>query len=169
MLVVHRHPRRYYDKGYSIVSFATQEAVIVRCPKCAAIGYETFKKNDGIYRHGHQFSCTQCPHRLNQQTSSIIIKPMPSLAVSRAAATSPYFGLSLYLKTATRFGTLWAYNYPHLQALKQFISADLRERHCDAGNSAWTSRLPRWMKQAHHRQELLKAIARLENLSPQQG
>jgi hypothetical protein len=161
-------PTRHYDKGYSILFFA-KEAIIVYCPKCAAIGYETLKNDNDTDSCKHQFSCTQCPQKLNQQTSSIIIKPMPSLISNRSAATSPYFGLSLYLKTATRFGTLWAYNYPHLFALKQFISANLRERLCDAGNAAWTSRLPTWMKQARHRKELLKAIARLENLSPQDG
>ncbi len=42
-------------------------------------------------------------------------------------AIEPFFGLTLALKEETRLGTVWAYNAEHLNQLKLYISAKLRE------------------------------------------
>lgn len=59
-----------------------------------------------------------------------------------------------------------AYHPQHLAELKQFIQADLRERHKDIcyRNRSYFSRLPAWIKSARHRKEILKAIDRLEQM-----
>ena len=57
--------------------------------------------------------------------------------------------------------TLWAFNARHLGYLKGFIQADLRERR-GTHNRSVVSRLPGWLKQAKHRDEALRGVARLE-------
>ena len=72
------------------------------------------------------------------------------------------FGLELYLREPTPLGEIWAYNPKHLAALKTYVSADLRERTKQASNSSYFSRLPTWIKSAKHRDDILKAISKLE-------
>lgn len=75
------------------------------------------------------------------------------------------FGLELYLCIATRFGQIYVYNPEHLQELKSYIQADLRERTQNTGNSSYYSRLPAWIKSARNRKEILKALLRLEQMA----
>ena len=65
----------------------------------------------------------------------------------------------------TRLGNLYIHNPEHLQVLKSFILADLRERTQHTGNSSYFSRLPAWIKSARNRKEILKAILRLEQMA----
>lgn len=71
------------------------------------------------------------------------------------------FGLPLWLQTPCAGHTLWAFNARHLAYLKEFLQAELRERHGTA-NASVISRLPAWMKSAKHRDEALRAVQRLE-------
>jgi len=56
--------------------------------------------------------------------------------------------------------TLWAYNRPHLAYLKRYVEADLREEGV-AGKRGLASKLPKWMKAAKNRDEVLKCIQKL--------
>ena len=75
-------------------------------------------------------------------------------------AIDPYFGLELALKENTRHGAVWAYGEPHLEELKKYIGAKLRE----GSSEKWSylSRLPTWLKSAKNRDMVLKAIGKLE-------
>lgn len=75
-------------------------------------------------------------------------------------AIDPYFGLELALKENTRYGTVWVYGKPHLEELKKYIEAKLRE----GGSDKWSyfSRLPTWLKSAKNRVLVLKALTKLE-------
>ena len=42
-------------------------------------------------------------------------------------ATDPYFGLQLWLQNPVDDNILWAYNYDHLEYLKKYVVAKLRE------------------------------------------
>ncbi|MGY3213456.1 hypothetical protein [Mucilaginibacter sp. HD30] len=66
-----------------------------------------------------------------------------------------YFGLPLWLTQNFRGNNFWAYNYRHLDYLKQYIAADLREKNARQG---WTmvEKLPAWMKSAKNRNKLSK-------------
>ena len=75
------------------------------------------------------------------------------------------YGLELYLKTLTRHGEIFVFNPKHLNELKMYIQANLRERTTQTGNSSYFSRLPTWIKSARNRKEILKAILRLEQMS----
>jgi hypothetical protein len=71
------------------------------------------------------------------------------------------FGLPLWLQTPCAGHTLWAFNLRHLVYLKQFVGAELRGRRVMT-NASVVSRLPAWLKDAKHRQAVLRAAERLE-------
>jgi ssDNA-binding Zn-finger/Zn-ribbon topoisomerase 1 len=72
-----------------------------------------------------------------------------------------YFGLPFWLVENFRGNNFLAFNYKHLEYLKQYISADLRERN---NRTHWTmvEKLPVWMKSAKNRDKLIKLITELE-------
>jgi len=76
------------------------------------------------------------------------------------SAIDPTFGLPLWLQVSCCGHTLWAFNGDHLERLRLYISAGLRER---TANLKWSifSRLPGWMTSAKNRDAILKGIARL--------
>lgn len=79
-------------------------------------------------------------------------------------ATDPYFGVPLWLQLETRHGWLWAYNLAHLDLLRRFVQAPLRERApwYDTGQKmTLVARLPLWIKRAKNRDEILRAITRI--------
>jgi hypothetical protein len=59
---------------------------------------------------------------------------------------------------------LWAYNLQHLDLIRRFVAADLRERApwYDTGQKmTLVARLPAWMKSAKNRDEMLRTVDRL--------
>jgi len=91
---------------------------------------------------------------------AVSFEPWPRAAMRLGESTDPYFGLPLWLRTDVRGETLWAYNREHLSFLDAYVRAALRQR-APNWNASLTSRLPRWMKTASRRQDVLKAIARI--------
>ncbi|MFJ8666123.1 hypothetical protein [Streptomyces sp. NPDC093600] len=79
-------------------------------------------------------------------------------------ATDPYFGMPLWLQVETRHGWLWAYNLEHLDLIRRFVQAPLRERApwYDTGpQKTLVARLPAWIKRAKNRDEILRAVSRI--------
>lgn len=79
--------------------------------------------------------------------------------------TDPVFGLPLWMQKEFRNELFWAYNHEHLDVLRNYISAKLRERSVESRgynpqrkNNAMLSRLPDFMKKASNREDLLKVI-----------
>ena len=69
------------------------------------------------------------------------------------------FGVPLWLRTTCCGGRLlWANNEAHLDHLESYVSATLRTT---PGRSWLAWYLPTWMKEAKHRDEVLRAIGRL--------
>lgn len=78
--------------------------------------------------------------------------------------TDPYFDVPLWLQTKTRHGSVWAYNMEHLQLVRQFVQAPLRERapwYETESKMTFIARLPGWIKRAKNRTEVLRAIDRM--------
>jgi hypothetical protein len=73
---------------------------------------------------------------------------------------------SLWLKAPCCGRTLWALNAEHLAVLEGYVGAAVRER--TAAPSAYTmvEVLPRWMKLAKHRGEVLRVIDLLKQTLP---
>ena len=75
-------------------------------------------------------------------------------------ARDPYFGLALWLQIPCAGKVLWAWNEAHLTFLENYVGATLRERVPNQNNSL-ASRLPTWIKDRKHREEVLDGLARL--------
>ncbi|MEO0324829.1 MAG: hypothetical protein AAF447_17835 [Myxococcota bacterium] len=80
-------------------------------------------------------------------------------------AVDPYQALPLWFSASFKGESLWAYNRPHLSYLRQYVAAIERGRF-EYPNAALGARLPRWMKAARHRSDLLAAIDRLARRTP---
>jgi hypothetical protein len=79
-------------------------------------------------------------------------------------ATDPYFGVPLWLQLETRHGWLWAYNLEHLDLLRRYVQATLRERaswYDTRQKMTLVARLPLWIKRSKNRDEILRAITRI--------
>ncbi|MDP4264571.1 MAG: hypothetical protein Q8941_18725 [Bacteroidota bacterium] len=76
-------------------------------------------------------------------------------------ATDPYFGLQLWLQIPVDDNILWAYNFEHLEYLKNYVSAKLREA-ASGGKYSLAWKLPNFIKLAKNKGKILKAIGRLE-------
>ena len=74
--------------------------------------------------------------------------------------TDWYFDLPLWFQTPCCGETLWAYNRPHLAYLKRYVEAELRDE-CSSPNTGLARYLPKWMKSAKNRDEVLKCIDKL--------
>jgi len=82
-------------------------------------------------------------------------------------AADPYFHLPLWLQIECGAGVVWAFNERHLEFLLSYVSAVNRSRPPRAPvnlrNALLESRLPRWMKLARHRDEIVHAIRKLQD------
>ena len=76
-------------------------------------------------------------------------------------ATDPYFGFQLWLQIPFDDNILWAYNFEHLEYLKNYVAAKLREA-TRGGKYSLAWKLPNFIKLAKSREKILKAISRLE-------
>ncbi|WP_328875169.1 hypothetical protein OHT76_36695 [Streptomyces sp. NBC_00287] len=109
-------------------------SVLVRCPRCDRIAH--FSKPGRVI-------CRSC-----------------GLCGPAAQCTWP----TLWLRTETRHGVLWAYNLEHLDLIRRFVAADLRERdpwYEHGRKMTLVGRLPAWIKSAKNRTEVLRRIDRM--------
>ena len=88
---------------------------------------------------------------------------LSSLELAAPNPVDPWFGLPLWLQMPCSGKVLWAYNQRHLEFLRRYVTAQLREREPNF-NRAIVSRLPKWLKAARNREEILKCIRALRQL-----
>jgi len=81
--------------------------------------------------------------------------------ITTGASVDWYFRLPLWLQISCCGETLWAYNQKHLEMLENYVAAKLRERTVKGRNS-FLSKLPKWIKSAKNRDEILKGIVKLK-------
>jgi hypothetical protein len=140
-------------------------SIIVRCPGCAKAARVVTGPDDpdpgGRTLFGpRRLVCRGCG------LSRVWSGRVATLSRGTAQpATDPYFGLPLWLQVETRHGWLWAYNLEHLDLLRRFVQASLRERApwYDTGHKmTLVARLPAWIKRATNRDEVLRAVSRIQ-------
>ena len=80
----------------------------------------------------------------------------------------PYFRRPVWLQASCCGHVLWAYNVRHLDLLEAYVAAKLRERGDVAAGApaSLVERLPRWLKAAKNRAEVLRTIRRLRSTLP---
>lgn len=136
-----------------------QICVRQRCGRCGRwLHLRRTSKNVPVYRQV-ELQCDGCGATTRYDFH------LHPLTVPRAIVDD-VFGLPLWLQAPCAGHTLWALNADHLAYLKQFVAAELREHREPYVNGSVASRLPAWLKQARHRTEALRALARLEQTLP---
>lgn len=129
---------------------------LVVCPRCAGRAELVFLPDPDDpsvrpYSRPPRVVCSRC--------SYAEVRRSPG-SVPDSAPVDHFTGLPLWLQTPCAGHVLWAWNVWHLDFIERYVSADLRERTPDI-NTSLASRLPRWIKSAKHRDDVLKGIARL--------
>ncbi|MCT9078318.1 hypothetical protein [Streptomyces fulvoviolaceus] len=129
-------PVRFHDPGRAASDFSG--SVLVRCPRCDRIAhFERWTQPET------RLVCRSCGL---SRTSNRCSRP------------------TLWLRTETRHGVVWAYNLEHLDLLRRFVAASLRERdpwYEHGRKMTYVARLPAWIKSAKNRDEVLRAIDRM--------
>lgn len=74
----------------------------------------------------------------------------------------PVFCLPLWYVETIKNDVIWAYNIDHLEAIKTYVASTLRERNSDQFKMTMVEKLPDFIKLAKNREEVLKAIERME-------
>ncbi|ARZ72226.1 hypothetical protein SMD11_6650 [Streptomyces albireticuli] len=158
-------PSRFRDPGHGKHHFATAGSVLVRCPRCerqAQVVTATGDAEDtpsGPYA-SRRLVCRHCGLSRQRRQGDRTAFHWGGTAVMR----DPYFHVPLWLQTDTRHGRLWAYNPEHLDLLRRYVRATLREH--DTWCEPWRKmgiigRLPAWIKQAKNRDEVLRGLDRM--------
>lgn len=152
-----RPDQRFRDRREHLCDFA--EEYLVVCPRCHGCG--TVRNTDPSRTEcfaPRRFICRNCG--LSKEWAGTTIGrhgPEPQ---------DDYFNLPLWLQVSCCGETLWAHNARHLQFIRDYVGATIRERQRDTthgwNNGGLASRLPRWMQLAKNRPDILKAIAKLE-------
>src|SRR4051812_9364542 len=135
-------PVRFHDPGLTACRF--RSSVLVRCPRCARIAHAE-QRPDLAPGARDRLVCRSC-------------------GLSRTSWRADGRGPVLWLRTTTRHGEIWAYNLEHLDVLRRFVAASLRERapwYEHGRKMTYVARLPAWIKSAKNRDEVLRAIDRL--------
>lgn len=159
---------RFVDEQLTIADFYNE--VLVVCPTCAGraisicdqiketarltcinCGYS--KEIPTRYSYAHvekrQSGKSDEPHSIEPKTYQLI------------TAAHIYFNAELWLQAPFKEHVFWAYNHKHLNYLKRYIAASLRES-ADRSHYTLVEKLPKFIQAAGNRQALLKIIEQLE-------
>lgn len=131
-----------------------------RCSNCGFKWLESKVRQRSLKGQGRRWIAITCPECRQ------IAKAQLYWRVSRVGASvDPAFGLPLWLQSSCCGGTLWAYNAKHLDALRDYVAASIRER---VGVMQWSmfSRLPKWLSAHKNREVVLSRIDRLREKLP---
>ncbi len=152
---------RAQDPGNRWVEWLDDVAVV--CPRCGARARsqrlpspEGIDKTYGAKDFGpRRLACSICGHVKDWECKEIHLFEEP---------LDPTSGAPLWFAQNTAKGCVFAFNEQHLQFVRNFIAADLRERPGPPwGNTSYLSRLPRWMKDRRNRELVLQAFERMQN------
>lgn len=160
---------RFHDPGDRLEAFLDE--VLVRCPRCDALARVTpappaaDAPARADWLADRRLVCPACA----------LVRTWPAPGAKRQIVTGtdvdPWFGEPLWLRTTLNLGgtghVLWAYNLRHLTLLQGYVGATQRTKDRTPGMiHTLLNRLPTWIKEARHRDELLAAPARLRASVP---
>lgn len=143
--------------------------VLVVCPKCnnEAIVHSNFSFKK-IQYEDIKVTCSSCGFSKTRRaiTSSILYSRLTTKteAILFGAPVDPFFKLPLRLQDSVNGNLFWAYNYEHLEFIRNLVEAKLRERNGQSNyNASVASRFPKWLTSKSNRETVLKVIERLKN------
>ena len=142
--------------------------ILIVCPVCS---YKAIvKTSDNHPEKRAKVVCAKCGfNKLLAEKPSAVLYTSNKNAIKGnymivGAPVDPFFSYPLWLMENVGEELLWAYNYEHLEFLRQHVEAKLRERNDQEPfyrNQSLGSRLPKWMTSKNNRDAVLKAIERL--------
>ncbi len=142
----------------SISTPTNDDPTLVVCPKCQSRAAVTLY-SDGD-KNEVRLSCPSCGYNLAK------IAEERTFYWGAENPTDSYFGADLLLQTDCAGHSLWAFNKRHLEYLEDFVSAKNIQRNPNNEtwrNSSLASCLPKWLKSAKNREQILKAIEILKD------
>ena len=159
---------RFVDEQLTVADFYNE--VLVVCPACTG---RAIAISDQI-KENARLSCTNCGYskevstRYNYNPEENRQTGKPDGANSSKpktfqlfTAAHTYFNAELWLQGPFKEHVFWAYNHTHLNYLKRYIAATLRES-TDRRHFTLVEKLPKFIQAAGNRQALLKIIEQLE-------
>jgi hypothetical protein len=152
--------QRFRDNGEELCNFT--EEILVVCPKCSGLCFITVDPQSGKpeynFQHKRRAVCGTCGYSKTADIKDWLC----------GDGIDPYFGLPLWLQASCCGKLLWAFNKGHLDFLKGYVEARIRQE-IPNKNRSMASRLPAWIKKASNRQDLLSCLealqAKLQNLA----
>jgi hypothetical protein len=151
----HVRSERFRDPGGRLWRYGGR--VLVRCPRCAGCATVIRPIVEGrLYVGDARLVCTGCGYARQQEIRGQWF----------GDAFDPIARQPLWLKAPCRGRTLWALNAEHLAVLEGYVGAAVRERTAAPSSYTMVEVLPRWMKLAKHRGEVLRVIDRLRRTLP---
>ena len=101
-------------------------------------------------------SCTHCGIARTYKPKNDAYR----LTYKNTGICDPIFNLPLWFRTDIKEETFWAYNREHLNEIRNYVSAKLRERQTTT-HTTMVEKLPNFIKVAKNRNRILKAIDKL--------
>jgi hypothetical protein len=131
-----------------------------RCPQCGFRWLTATLRQKSLTSRSRKEMPMLCP-----SCSQTVKVPIQWMFERIGGVYDPSFGLPLWLKASCCGETLWAYSSKHLDALREYVSAGLRER---TGVRHWSmfARLPKWIASRNNRDAVLECIERLQRTLP---
>ncbi len=137
-----------------VPSEAAYDHVLVRCPRCDAAA--TIDARSGILG----ITCTSCGYVKRSEDPRLSVRT----ALDAYNSGKTILNAHLWLDTECCGGhRLWALNARHLDYLRAFVGSNDRTREFPSppGNRQLADKLPAWMIDAKHRDEVSRALDRL--------
>ncbi|MEU5710726.1 hypothetical protein [Streptomyces flaveolus] len=160
-------PLRFRDPRSTKYDFL--DSVLVHCPRCDGVA-RVRRRQEAEERWIFAPRCLVCRSCGLSRTwagRSVVLD-----SGSAGPARDPYFRARLWLQRETRQGRVGAYDLRHLDLIRRYVAAALRERapwHDTGRKMTLVARLPSWMKSAKNRDEVLRAIDRLRAAAVRPG
>ncbi|KRE02031.1 hypothetical protein M3582_07970 [Priestia megaterium] len=158
----------FLNKNKTLIELGYEFLVV--CPHCASCAKVIALDDPSPYIANvrRRFICTACGVIKNKVIKAngygqarVSYEPKANYEVILAENPCDwYFQLPLYLQIECSGNTLWALNLEHLNYIENYIEAELRESY--PYYLSVESRLPKWMKLAKNREDVLKAIQKLK-------
>lgn len=164
--------------SWSVRAEELAERTWVRCPSCTGPALAVRGEREPSRPRVVRVSCTGCGWSREWRTKGDG-RPADDVVPASGEVCDLLTGLPLWLQTPCAGHVLWAFSAEHLDLLRTFVAATLRERATYAG---WDGRprtdtyygrlpaaLPGWLKSAKHRDEVLAGLDRLAARVPGGG
>lgn len=126
---------------------------------CSSCGKEIFEEIDNLKEAPTEMSVT-CPNCQFKAEYAVNVSEYCYKNTSKLKQ-DPYFGYSLWLQTDMKGNLFWAYNREHLEEIRTYVDAALRERQ-SSYLMTMVARLPRFITDAKNRELVLKKIKELQ-------